>query len=110
MAFLSSKDDDIFVISHEGSFKSSLIHRDDRCMFAIDHRASYNFERRYEWNYTILKARAEIVEKDDPSFREIQSMFVEKNPWELPFFSDPKAELFHLEPLEIMCPEKYALK
>jgi hypothetical protein len=107
MAFLSSKNDDIFVISQKGTFKSSLIHKDDRCMFAIDHRASYHFEKRYEWNYTIIKAKARIVEKNDPMFFEIQTMFVEKNPWELLFFTDPQVEMFHLEPIEIMCPEKY---
>jgi hypothetical protein len=108
MAFLSSKNDDIFVISHNGTFKSSLIHKDSACMFAIDHRASYNFERKYEWNYTLVKAKAGIVERSDKAFVEIQAMFVEKNPWELLFFTDPRVEMFHLEPIEIMYPEKLA--
>jgi hypothetical protein len=107
MAFLSSKNDDIFVISHEDTFKSSLIHKDKRCMFAIDHRASYLFERKYDWNYTIIKAEAEIIGKGNSFFDKIQALFVEKNPWEAPFFTDEKVELFHLKPIEVMYPEKY---
>jgi hypothetical protein len=110
MAFLSSIKDDIFVISHSDSYKSKLIHKDPGCMFAIDHRASYNFEKKYEWNYTIIRAMAEIIERDDPIYSRIQAMFVEKNPWEQVFFTDQKAELFHLEAIELMCPEKYGPK
>jgi hypothetical protein len=108
MAFLSSKNDDIFLISHKGAFKSSLIHKDSNCVFAIDHRASYHFEKKYEWNYTLIKADARIVERSDKRFMEIQTMFVDKNPWELMFFTDPQVEMFHLEPIEIICPEKYS--
>jgi len=106
MAFLSSEADDIFLISQAGSFKSSLIHRDRRCHFAIDHRANWNFEKRYEWNYTIVRAEARIIPRGDPRFAGIQAEFVEKNPWEIVFFTDPSIELFHLEPLAIECPER----
>jgi hypothetical protein len=108
MAFLSSRKDDIFVISNRDSFKSSLAHKDGRCAFAIDHRAEYNFERKYEWNYTILTAEARLVPKESPDFGRIQALFVEKNPWEIAFFTGPWVELFHLEPLKILCPDTYA--
>jgi hypothetical protein len=103
MAFLSSRDDDIFLVSRPGSFKSSLIHRDRRCCFAIDHRANFLFERSVDWNFTILEAEAGIIGRDNPLFDEIQAEFVRKNPWELPFFSDATVELFHLRPLAILC-------
>lgn len=108
MAFLSTPEDHIYLVSQRGSRKSGLIHRDPRCLFAMDHRANFHFERRIDWNYTIVRARASIVAPADPAFGAIQATFVEKNPWELAFFSDPSIELFHLEPLEILCPEKFA--
>lgn len=103
MAFLSSKDDDIFLISHRGSFKSGLIHRDGRCCFAIDHRATFLFERAVDWNFTVLEAEASVIESGSPLFSAVQAQFVRKNPWEEPFFTDPKCELFHLKPLGILC-------
>jgi hypothetical protein len=103
MAFLSSRDDDIFLLSHRGSFKSSLIHRDSRCCFAIDHRSTFLFERAVDWNFTVLEAEASLIDSDRPLFAAVQAEFVRKNPWEEPFFTDPKVELFHLRPLGILC-------
>jgi hypothetical protein len=103
MAFLSSEDDDIFLVSHRGSFKSSIIHRDRRCCFAIDHRSTFLFERAVDWNFTVLEAEAGLVDRDSPLFPAIQAQFVRKNPWEEPFFTDPAVELFHLKPLGILC-------
>jgi hypothetical protein len=103
MAFLSSREDDIFVISHVGSFKSSIIHRDRRCCFAIDHRASFLFERAVDWNFTVLETEASLIPSGSPLFAAVQAEFVRKNPWEEPFFTNPKCELFHLKPLGILC-------
>jgi len=103
MAFLSTREDDVFLISHRGSFKSGLLHRDRRCCFAIDHRATFLFERAIDWNFTILDMEASLVGRESPLFERAQAEFVRKNPWELVFFTDPRAELFHLRPLGILC-------
>lgn len=103
MAFLSSKNDDIFLISHRGTFKSSLVHRDGRCCFALDHRANFLFERAVDWNFTVLETQARVVEPSSELFSRVQTLFVQKNPWELAFFTDPQVEMFHLEPLRILC-------
>jgi hypothetical protein len=108
MAFLSSKKDDIFLISHRGTFKSQLIHRDPRCLFAIDHRSTYRFEKAIDWNYSIIRGTAAAIPRGTTLFDAVQNLFIEKNPWELMFFSDPKVEMFHIVPEEILCPEKYA--
>lgn len=108
MAFLSSEEDEIFVISHSGTFKSHNIHRDPRCLFAIDHRASYRFDKAIDWNYTIIVGEARIVPRDRSLFAKIQEQFIDKNPWELVFFTDPKVEMFHIRPTEILCQDKYA--
>ncbi len=107
MAFLSSPADDIFVISHEGTFKSQNVHRDSRCLFAIDHRSSFHFQKAIDWNYTVIRGVARTVPRGTPLFDSVQGLFIEKNPWELMFFSDPKVEMFHISPEEVMCPEKY---
>ena len=107
MAFLSSKNDDIFLISHSGTFKSKNVHRDARCLYAIDHRSSYHFEKAIEWNYTFIRGTASVIPRGTPLFDAVQNLFVEKNPWELLFFTDPKVEMFHIKPEEVMCPEKY---
>jgi hypothetical protein len=103
MAFLSSTQDDIFLISHSGTFKSACIRRDRRCFFAIDHRANFVFEKAIDWNFTIIRAEADLIPRGTPLFADIQAQFVRKNPWELPFFTDPKVELFHLTPLSLVC-------
>lgn len=103
MAFLSSREDDIFLISHRDNYKSSLIHRDRRCCFAIDHRATFLFERAVDWNFTVLEAEASLIGQDSPLFGRVQAEFVRKNPWEEPFFTDSHVELFHLKPLGILC-------
>lgn len=106
MAFLSSIHDDIFIISHTDSFKSKNINRDDHCVFAIDHRSNYIFEKAIDWNYTLIKGRLRTVSRSNPAFGAIQQQFIEKNPWEYAFFTDPKIEMYYIQPLEIMCPEK----
>lgn len=108
MAFLSSVKDDIIIISHDDSFKSKNMKRDAECVFAIDHRSSFTFEKAVDWNYTLIKGRLKRISRGNPAFREIQSLFVEKNPWEIAFFTDPKTEMYCIEPLGILCPEKLA--
>lgn len=103
MAFLSSKNDDIFLISHRGTFKSSLVHRDGRCCFALDHRANFLFERAVDWNFTILEAQAHLVPTGSSLFAQVQGLFVQKNPWEQVFFTDPQVEMFYLKPQRILC-------
>jgi len=103
MAFLSNQNDGIFLIAHRDSFKSSLIHRDRHCCFAIDHRSTFLFERAVDRNFTILDAEAHVIERTSPLFAAVQADFIRKNPWEEPFFTDPLVELFYLEPLGILC-------
>jgi hypothetical protein len=105
MAFLSSSKDDIFVISHRDSFKSTLIHRDTDSCFAIDHRANYVFEKAYDWNYTIIKGTVREIPHGSDLFLDIQHLFVEKNPWEFVFFTAPNMELFCLSPEKILTPD-----
>jgi hypothetical protein len=108
MAFLSSINDDIFIISHDDSFKSQNINKNENCVFAIDHRGTFNFEKAIDWNYTLIKGAFRRISKTNPMFRFVQSKFVEKNPWEYAFFTDSKVEMYQIEAHEIMCPEKLA--
>lgn len=104
MAFLSSVDDDIFLISHKDSLKSKMVNRDNSCIFAIDHRSSFHFEKAYEWNYTIIMGEAFSIPRSNKMFNMIQQQFIEKNPWEVMFFSNPDIEMYHIKPIEIICP------
>lgn len=106
MAFLSTIEDDIFLITMKGNRKSMNLHRDPNCCFAIDHRATYFFERAYDWNYTIIKGKAYQISNGNPLFKEIQRKFIDKNPWELVFFSSPDVEMFHIKPSELIWPDK----
>lgn len=102
MAFLSSVDDDIFLVSSPETFKAQNLHRDPECVFAIDHRAAFLFERVIDWNFTILSAKAYAVPRETALFSEVQSQFVEKNPWEIAFFTMPTVEMYHLKPERIL--------
>ncbi len=106
MAFLSSEEDDIYIISHDDSFKSKNIARNGDCVFAIDHRATFNFDRAIDWNYTLIAGDLRKISRTNPLFPFIQSKFVEKNPWEYAFFTDAKVEMYQIKAREIMCPEK----
>ena len=44
LAFLSSLQDDVFLISMPGTFKSQVLKREPRCFFTIDERAKFTFE------------------------------------------------------------------
>ncbi|HAH61134.1 MAG TPA: hypothetical protein DCL73_03445 [Treponema sp.] len=106
MAFLSTKADDIFIITHRDSFKAQLLSRDRDCAFAIDHRAQFTFEKAIDWNYSIIKGSLYKISRNNPAFNEIQARFVSKNPWEYSFFTDQKAEMYHIQENELLLPEK----
>lgn len=106
MAFLSSEDDDIFMITFPETFKSRVLKRDNRCFFAIDNRASYTFEEAIEWNYSIIEAEAFAIDRKRELFSVIQRLFILKNPWEAGFFSREDIEMFHLKPKSVVCPTK----
>ncbi len=108
MAYLSNEKDDIFLISHRGSFKSDNIVRDRECAFAIDHRAEIAFERAVFWNYTVIKGHLFRISADNPLFPVIQASFVEKNPWETVFFTHDNIEMFHIQPQEIIWPDMFS--
>jgi nitroimidazol reductase NimA-like FMN-containing flavoprotein (pyridoxamine 5'-phosphate oxidase superfamily) len=102
MAFLSSENDDMFLISMPNSFKSQVLKRTSRCFFTIDERAKFTFEQAIEWNYTIIEAHAHIVEKESPIYERIRSEFILKNPWEVGFFLSPEIEMFHLKKISMV--------
>ncbi|SEI56634.1 hypothetical protein SAMN05421831_104127 [Allopseudospirillum japonicum] len=103
MAFLSTQADDVFLISHPQSFKIQLLARDQRCLFAIDERASFTFSRVLDWNYELLAMQAYQVPKTHPAYLEIQHAFIDKNPWEAGFFLDPQVSMYHLKYVETLC-------
>ncbi len=105
MAFLSNSRDDIFLITFKNLFKSKALHYDNRCCFAIDHRAEFVFEKAYDWNYTIIEADAYGISQENPLYKEIQYSFVQKNPWETSFFLSPEIEMIHLKPRHIILPD-----
>lgn len=104
MAFLSSEEDDIFFITFPNTFKSKLLKKNNECYFAIDNRATFTFEHAIEWNYSIIKGSAMMIEKDSQLFQEVREEFIRKNPWEVGFFSHPDIEMFHLAPEKVICP------
>lgn len=104
LAFLSSDDDDIFFITFPETFKSKLLKRDHYCHFAIDSRAVFTYTQAIEWNYTIIEADAYQIPQAHPLFEPIREAFVQKNPWEVGFFSHPQVEMYHLKPRKVICP------
>lgn len=104
MAFLSSEEDDIFFITFPETFKSQLLKKDRYCHFAIDARAVFTYTHAIEWNYSIIEAEAFQIPKENPLFEPIREAFIQKNPWEVGFFSHPQVELYHLKPRKVICP------
>jgi len=100
LAFLSSEDDDVFLITFAETFKSRQLKRDAHCFFVMDERASFTFERAIEWNYTIIEGQA----NDSPVFEEIRQSFIDKNPWEMPFFIREDLEMYHIRCERLICP------
>lgn len=104
MAFLSSEDDDIFFITFPETFKSQLLKKDNYCHFAIDSRAVFTYTQAIEWNYSIIEADAYQIPNEHLLFEPIREAFIQKNPWEVGFFSHQQVELYHLKPKTVICP------
>lgn len=104
MAFLSSEADDIFFITFPETFKSQLLKKNNYCHFAIDSRAVFTYTQAIEWNYSIIEADAYQIPSTHPLFDPIREAFIQKNPWEVGFFSHPHVELYHLKPRSVICP------
>ncbi|MCB6182685.1 hypothetical protein LIN78_03845 [Leeia sp. TBRC 13508] len=104
LAFLSSEADDIFLITFPETFKSKLLKRDTHCYFVMDERASFTFERAIEWNYTIIESEASLIPKGTALFEHVRQGFIEKNPWETPFFIREDLEMYHLKKKKLVCP------
>lgn len=106
MAFLSTKEDDIFFITLPSTFKSKLLKRNNHCYFAIDSRATFTFEHAIEWNYSIIEGQVYQVPDTSSIFSQVQELFIAKNPWEMGFFSHPEIEMYHLKAKHVVCPKK----
>ncbi|BDX08499.1 adenylate/guanylate cyclase domain-containing protein [Planctobacterium marinum] len=104
MAFLSTEEDDIFIISFPSTFKVQTLQKDNRCAFAIDERATFTFENVIEWNYVLIDAEAYEVPTSHPYYDAIKAEFINKNPWEIGFFASPDVRLYHLKCLSTVCP------
>lgn len=104
MAFLSSVNDDIFFITFKGTFKEQVLKREPQACFAIDGRATFTFEHAIEWNYSIVAGEVYQVPKGSALFEAVRESFIEKNPWEVGFFSHPDVEMFHLKAGQVICP------
>lgn len=104
LAFLSTQEDDIFLITFPETFKSKLLKRDPHCFFVMDERASYTFERAIEWNYTIVEGQASLVPPGSSLFESVRQAFIAKNPWELPFFIRTDLEMYHIRKERLICP------
>lgn len=103
LAFLSSVDDDIFLITFPETFKSKLLKRNRHCLFAMDERAHYTFEQAIDWNYTIVEGEAFLVEPGSPLFATIREAFITKNPWEMGFFLREDIEMYHIKRKQLIC-------
>jgi hypothetical protein len=106
MAFLSSVEDDIFFITFPSTFKAKLLSRNNQCYFAIDGRATFTFEEAIEWNYSIISGNVYEIPKSSPVFPQIQELFIQKNPWEMGFFSHPEITMYHLKANKVVCPKQ----
>jgi hypothetical protein len=98
MAFLSSDRGDIFFVTDPGSFKAQNLQRDNRAVFAVDFRSSYDLEKPLDWSYRIQTVTAAIIPQSRPLYSQIRRLFLEKNPWNVNFFTAPNSVLVHLEP------------
>lgn len=103
LAFLSSAEDDVFLISMPDSFKARQLRRNPRCFFTIDERAKFTFEQSIEWNYTIMEMQAHQIPANSPLFEQVRRSFILKNPWEVGFFLSPVLEMFHLQRVGLVC-------
>jgi len=86
------------------AFKSQQLKRNPRCHFVMDERASYTFERAIEWNYTIIEGDAHRIANGSALFEDVRQAFIDKNPWELPFFIREDLEMYHIQRRRLLCP------
>ncbi|MBX9937217.1 MAG: pyridoxamine 5'-phosphate oxidase family protein [Burkholderiaceae bacterium] len=103
LAFLSTAEDDVFLISMPDTFKALQLRRNPHCFFTIDERAKFTFEQSIEWNYTIVEMRAHQIPTTAPLFEQVRRAFILKNPWEVGFFLSPVLEMFHLQRIGLVC-------
>lgn len=103
-AFLSTACDDIFFITFPNTFKSQLLKREPYCHFAIDSRATLTYTEALDWNYSIIEADVFSVPPEHQFFEPIRELFIQKNPWEVGFFSAPNLEMYHLKARRIIMP------
>ena len=103
LAFLSSLQDDVFLISMPGTFKSQVLKREPRCFFTIDERAKFTFEQSIEWNYTTWKCAHHLVPTASPVYEQIRTAFILKNPSEAAFLMSSELEMFHLQRSAVVC-------
>ncbi|WP_033570293.1 hypothetical protein [Dickeya undicola] len=104
LAFLSSVEDDIFLITFPETFKSKLLKRNPHCFFAMDERSHYTFERSIEWNYTLIEGDAYLIDPATSLFEDVRHAFINKNPWEMAFFLRPNLEMYHIKSRQLVCP------
>ena len=103
LAFLSSLQDDVFLISMPGTFKSQVLKREPRCFFTIDERAKFTFEQSIEWNYTNMEMRAPPRAHSIAGVRADSHRVHPEKPWEAAFFMSSELEMFHLERSAVVC-------
>lgn len=108
LAFLSTENDDVFLITFPETFKSRQLKRNPHCFFVMDERATFTFERAIEWNYTIIEGQASLVPNGSAVFEEIRQAFIDKNPWEMPFFIREDLEMYHIRCERLLCPGRPA--
>jgi len=96
LAFLTSEDDDVFLIIEPGTFKLSVLQREPRCFFVIDERAKFTFDEAIHWNYTIMESVAHEIPKCTALYEEVRTAFILKNPWEAGFFMLDGLTMLHL--------------
>ncbi len=104
LAFLSSVDNDVFLITFPETFKSRQLKRNPHCFFAMDERSHYTFERAIEWNYTLIEGDAHLIPPHNPLFEQVREAFIHKNPWEMAFFLREDLEMYHIKSRQLVCP------
>lgn len=104
LAFLSTDDDDIFFITLPETFKSKVLKKDSRCIFVVDERANFIFDRHVEWNYKIIAGNAFEVPRGSALFEEVRTAFIRKNSWEIAFFTREDLEMVHIRRSRALCP------
>jgi len=98
MAFLSSEEGDIFLVTDPASVKAQNLIRDRHAVFAIDFRETYDLDKPLDWSYRLRQVRAFQIPASRPLYDVVKSRFLEKSPWNADFFTLPGSLLLHLVP------------